>query len=70
MLKKIVIASIRAYQILLSPLNPSCCRFAPSCSSYSLEAIEKYGVLEGLWLSLKRLLRCHPLHPGGYDPVT
>ncbi|HIC90721.1 MAG TPA: membrane protein insertion efficiency factor YidD [Syntrophaceae bacterium] len=69
MLKKIVIASIRIYQILLSPLNPSCCRFTPSCSTYSLEAIEKYGVLKGLWLSLKRLLRCHPFHPGGYDPV-
>ncbi|MEW6659452.1 MAG: membrane protein insertion efficiency factor YidD [Thermodesulfobacteriota bacterium] len=60
---------IRAYQLLLSPLIPTCCRFAPTCSHYAAEALQRYGFWPGLWLSLKRLARCHPFHPGGWDPV-
>lgn len=60
---------IRFYQRFVSPQLPSSCRFVPSCSQYTYEAIEKYGLLKGGWLGLKRLARCHPFHPGGYDPV-
>ncbi len=66
---KIAQWAIRAYQLLLSPLFPSSCRFAPSCSHYALEALERHGLWRGLYLSLRRLLRCHPWHPGGWDPV-
>jgi putative membrane protein insertion efficiency factor len=60
---------IRAYQALISPLFPSCCRFAPTCSQYAAEALSRHGVWRGLGLTLRRLARCHPLHPGGWDPV-
>ena len=60
---------IRAYQLLISPLLGSNCRFYPSCSSYTLEAIERHGPLKGSWLGLKRILRCHPFSEGGLDPV-
>ncbi|MFZ5449113.1 MAG: membrane protein insertion efficiency factor YidD [Thermodesulfobacteriota bacterium] len=60
---------IRAYQVLISPLFPSCCRFAPTCSHYAAEALCRYGVWRGLGLTLRRLCRCHPFHPGGWDPV-
>ncbi len=60
---------IRLYQLLLSPLLGPRCRFYPSCSQYALDALDEYGVWRGSWLALKRLARCHPLHPGGYDPV-
>jgi putative membrane protein insertion efficiency factor len=60
---------IRAYQLLLSPLIPACCRFSPSCSHYAAEALRRYGFWHGLHLGLGRLLRCHPFHPGGWDPV-
>lgn len=60
---------IRAYQLCLSPLLGPCCRFRPSCSQYALEAIQLHGALRGSWLGLKRIGRCHPFHPGGYDPV-
>jgi hypothetical protein len=60
---------IAAYQRLLSPLLPRSCRFYPSCSSYAAEAIRRHGPVRGLGLAARRLLRCHPLHPGGYDPV-
>ncbi len=60
---------IRAYQILISPLYPQCCRFVPSCSEYALEAIQVHGVFRGGWLALRRVFRCHPLTRGGYDPV-
>ena len=60
---------IRAYQICISPLFPSCCRFTPSCSAYALEAIKKYGAAKGLFLSIKRICKCNPFHKGGYDPV-
>jgi uncharacterized protein len=60
---------IRAYQLLLSPLLPPSCRYAPSCSHYAAEAIAEHGPLSGSWLALKRLLRCHPWGGSGYDPV-
>lgn len=63
------IALIRAYKALISPLLGSNCRFSPSCSTYAIEALQKKGTLKGLWLSTKRLCKCHPFHPGGYDPV-
>jgi putative membrane protein insertion efficiency factor len=68
-MKKILISAIRLYRIIISPLLPMSCRFSPTCSEYSMEAIKKYGALTGLYLTVKRLLRCHPFHPGGYDPV-
>jgi uncharacterized protein len=60
---------IRAYQLLVSPLIPGCCRFAPSCSHYAAEALARYGFWKGSYLSLRRLGRCHPFNPGGWDPV-
>jgi putative membrane protein insertion efficiency factor len=68
-MKKILLAIIKAYKYLISPLLPSACRFTPTCSEYSAEAIEKYGALKGVYLSARRILRCHPFHSGGYDPV-
>lgn len=65
----LAVGMIRAYQVLLSPLKGPTCRFQPTCSEYALQAIRRHGVLRGLWLAGKRVLRCHPLHPGGYDPV-
>ncbi len=62
-------ALIRLYQHTLSRMLPSACRFEPSCSQYGYEAIEKYGVLRGTWFGVRRLARCHPLNPGGWDPV-
>lgn len=64
-----LIFMIRLYQRLLSPLLGSSCRFTPSCSHYTCQALREYGVLHGTWLSARRLLRCHPWHPGGYDPL-
>ena len=64
-----MILPIRLYQRLISPAFPSRCRFYPTCSQYAIEAIEKHGPLKGGWLAAKRIARCHPLHPGGVDPV-
>lgn len=66
---RVAVALIRGYQRWISPAFPARCRFYPSCSQYTLEAMTRYGVLKGSWLGLKRLLRCHPFHPGGFDPV-
>lgn len=66
---KLALGLIRAYQLMISPLIPHCCRFVPSCSQYAAEAFRTHGCVKGLGLSLKRLLRCHPFHPGGWDPV-
>jgi putative membrane protein insertion efficiency factor len=60
---------VRGYQVVLSPLLPSVCRYYPSCSAYAVEAIEKHGARRGAWLAVKRIARCHPFRPGGYDPV-
>ena len=68
-MKKIMILLIRGYQIFVSPLFPKTCRFYPTCSQYSIEAIRKYGALKGIYLTIRRLLKCHPFHPGGYDPL-
>lgn len=68
-LKKILIGFIRFYQIFISPLFPPTCRYTPTCSVYFIQALEKYGPLKGTYLGIKRILRCHPGHPGGYDPV-
>jgi putative membrane protein insertion efficiency factor len=62
-------ALLRAYRRFLSPLLPPACRFEPTCSRYALEAIERHGALRGSLLAVRRLARCHPFHPGGYDPV-
>ncbi len=66
---QLLLKLIRFYRKNLSPARPPCCRFVPTCSEYALEAITKYGALKGSWLALRRLLRCHPFHKGGYDPV-
>jgi putative membrane protein insertion efficiency factor len=68
-LQRTLIAAIKGYKQVLSPLLPSACRYAPTCSEYAIQAIEKYGVMRGLHLAFKRISRCHPFHPGGYDPV-
>lgn len=68
-MKFIPLLLIRLYQKTLSRILPPTCRFTPSCSHYSYEAIEKYGIFKGGWMGLKRIARCHPFHPGGYDPV-
>jgi putative membrane protein insertion efficiency factor len=67
--KKTTLFFIDAYRHALSPFLPPSCRFTPTCSQYSRDAIEKYGAARGSLLALKRLMKCHPLHPGGYDPV-
>ena len=68
-MKRFLLFLIRFYRRHISPLRPPCCRYIPTCSQYALEAVEKYGALKGSWLALRRLLRCHPFHEGGYDPV-
>jgi putative membrane protein insertion efficiency factor len=68
-MRKILILLIRLYRYLISPLLPLSCRFNPTCSEYSIDAINKYGFLKGFYLSFRRILRCHPFHPGGHDPV-
>ncbi len=68
-IKSVVLGGIRFYQRFISPMLPPSCRYTPTCSQYTYEAIQKYGVLKGGWLGVKRVARCHPFHPGGYDPV-
>ncbi len=68
-MKWLLLGLIRLYQMTLSPLLPSGCRFYPTCSHYGYGAIEKYGAIKGGWLAIKRIGRCHPFNPGGYDPV-
>ncbi|MBK8292600.1 MAG: membrane protein insertion efficiency factor YidD [Flammeovirgaceae bacterium] len=68
-LKKILILPIKIYQATLSPLLGAHCRHAPSCSQYSIEAIEEWGILKGTWLGIKRIARCHPWGTSGYDPI-
>ncbi|KPK33481.1 MAG: hypothetical protein AMK70_09430 [Nitrospira bacterium SG8_35_1] len=68
-MKTFVIFAVRQYQKYISPFLSQSCRFFPSCSSYCIDAVESRGTIQGLWLSIKRVLRCHPFHPGGYDPV-
>ena len=71
-MKRVLIALVRFYRKYISPLTPPSCRFIPTCSEYALEALEKYGAAKGLWLTVKRLSKCHPFHVGEhnyYDPV-
>ncbi len=63
------VALIRAYQVIVSPILPRSCRFHPTCSEYALEAVRMHGPIRGILLGIRRLMRCHPFHPGGYDPV-
>jgi putative membrane protein insertion efficiency factor len=65
----LLIFLVRGYQVVLSPLLPATCRFYPSCSAYAVEALERHGAWRGTKLTIRRLARCHPFHPGGYDPV-
>lgn len=68
-MKKVLLLLIKFYQKFISPLSPGKCRFYPTCSSYTYQAIEEFGVIKGLYLGIKRILKCHPFHDGGYDPV-
>lgn len=68
-MQKLVVVLLRSYKLLISPLLPSACRFHPTCSDYMRQAVERYGAARGIWLGTKRLLRCHPFHAGGFDPV-
>lgn len=69
MMKGVLLSMIQFYRLFISPLKSPCCRFIPTCSEYALEAIQKYGAIKGSWLAVKRILKCHPFHKGGYDPV-
>lgn len=68
-MRKVLATFLKFYQYLISPLYPQCCRFVPSCSEYARQAILSHGVIHGIVLTVRRLLRCHPLCSGGYDPV-
>lgn len=68
-MRHVAIALVRIYQVFIGPLLPSVCRFYPSCSQYAIEALEKHGAFRGSFLAAKRIARCHPLNPGGFDPV-
>ncbi|MCV6612834.1 MAG: membrane protein insertion efficiency factor YidD [Amphritea sp.] len=68
-IRRALIFLIRIYQYMISPFLGQNCRFYPTCSAYTLEAIETHGIVKGLWLSIKRIGKCHPYHPGGVDPV-
>lgn len=67
--KRVLLGLVRFYRVSISPMHRPCCRFIPTCSQYAMEAIEKYGAIKGGYLALRRILRCNPLHKGGYDPV-
>ncbi len=68
-MKTLLIGLVRAYRMFISPWLLPSCRYRPTCSAYAIEAIERFGAWQGGWLALRRILRCHPFHPGGYDPV-
>jgi len=68
-MKQFLVILIRLYQKFLSPLKGQTCRFYPTCSEYSVQAIQKYGLTKGIWKAIKRIFKCHPFHPGGHDPV-
>ena len=68
-MRKLIVAILRLYKLIVSPMLPSACRYYPSCSEYMRQAVEKYGPARGVWMGLKRVARCHPFHGGGLDPV-
>lgn len=68
-MRHVLVLLVRAYQASIGPMLPSACRYFPSCSAYAIEALEKHGAIRGAWLAAKRIARCHPFTPGGYDPV-
>ncbi len=68
-MKHLLILLVKFYQLTISPLLGKNCRFMPTCSQYTIEALSKYGAIKGLYLGIKRILKCHPFHPGGYDPL-
>ncbi|MGE5732696.1 MAG: membrane protein insertion efficiency factor YidD [Gemmatimonas sp.] len=68
-MSRILVLLVRGYQVAISPLLPSSCRYYPSCSAYAVEALERHGAMRGSWLAIRRIARCHPFKPGGYDPV-
>lgn len=68
-MRRLLILAVRGYQVAISPMLPPSCRYYPSCSAYAVEALEKHGALRGTWLAVRRIARCHPFRPGGYDPV-
>ena len=69
LMARLLMLPIRGYRRFLSPLLPPTCRFTPSCSTYAMKALQTHGALRGSWLTMRRIARCHPFHPGGYDPV-
>lgn len=69
MMRRLALFLLRFYKRFVSPLLPPMCRFEPTCSMYTMQAVEKYGTLRGSWLGIRRLARCHPFNPGGWDPV-
>jgi putative membrane protein insertion efficiency factor len=69
MLARLLVILVRGYQVAISPLLPAACRYTPTCSQYAIDALRQHGAMKGSWLALRRLGRCHPFRPGGYDPV-
>jgi putative membrane protein insertion efficiency factor len=67
--RQLLVLVVRLYQVSLGPLLPAACRYTPSCSAYAIEALQRYGALKGGWMAVRRIGRCHPFRPGGYDPV-
>jgi putative membrane protein insertion efficiency factor len=68
-MRRVLVLLVRGYQVAISPILPASCRYYPSCSAYAVEALERHGALRGTWLAVRRVARCHPFRPGGYDPV-
>lgn len=68
-MRRVLMTFVQGYRMFLSPLLPPSCRYTPTCSAYALEALERHGALRGSWLTVRRIARCHPFRPGGYDPV-
>jgi len=68
-IRALLLGAVRLYRLAVSPFLPAACRFHPSCSAYAAGALERHGALKGSWLAARRVLRCHPWHPGGFDPV-
>ena len=68
-MKYVIVFFIKLYQVVIPPISPGKCRFIPSCSNYTIEAVKKYGSIKGIIMGIKRMMKCHPFNPGGYDPV-